>query len=121
MSGDLDVASGMADFRLIDPPRVSPQPVFPNRLLLLPLALLAALAAGMFAAFAASQLRPVFFHANELRAKLELPILGMVSAVTGDADRKRQRNDRLRFATASGGLVLLFFAGSAAVSLLANR
>ena len=121
MSGDLDVASGMADFRLIDPPRVSPQPVFPNRLLLLPLALLAALAAGMFAAFAASQLRPVFFHANELRAKIELPILGMVSAVIGDADRRHQRIDRLRFASASGGLVLLFLAGLAAASFFANR
>ena len=121
MSGDLDVASGMADFRLIDPPRVSPQPVFPNRLLLLPLALLAALAAGMFAAFAASQVRPVFFHANELRAKIELPILGMVSAVIGDADRRHQRIDRLRFASASGGLVLLFLAGLAAASFFANR
>lgn len=121
MSGDLDVASGMADFRLIDPPRVSPQPVSPNRLLLLPLALLAALAAGMFAAFAASQVRPVFFHANELRAKIELPILGMVSAVIGDADRRHQRIDRLRFASASGGLVLLFLAGLAAASFFANR
>jgi polysaccharide chain length determinant protein (PEP-CTERM system associated) len=121
MSGDLDVASGMADFRLIDPPRVAPRPVFPNRPLLLPLVLLAAVAAGLFSAFAASQVRPVFFHANELRAKFELPILGTVSAVTGDADRRRVRTDRLRFASALGGLVLLFFAGLAAVSLLANR
>ena len=121
MSGDLDVASGMADFRLIDPPRVAPQPVFPNRALLLPLVLLVAVAAGMFATFAASQVRPVFFHANELRAKFDLPILGMVSAVTGDADRRHQRTDRLRFAGALGGLVLVFFAGLAAVSILANR
>ena len=121
MSGDLDVASGMADFRLIDPPRVSPQPVFPNRMLLLPLVLLASLAAGMFATFAASQVRPVFFHASELRSKFELPILGMVSAVMGDADRRYQRMDRLRFATASGGLVLLFAAGLAAMTLLAGR
>jgi hypothetical protein len=75
----------------------------------------------MFATFAASQLRPVFFHANELRTKFELPILGMVSAVSRDADGRRQRTDRLRFASALGGLVLLFFAGSAAVSFLANR
>ena len=46
MSGELEVASGVADFRLIDPPRVSPKPVSPNRLLLLPLALLAALGGG---------------------------------------------------------------------------
>ena len=121
MSGDLDVASGMADFRLIDPPRVSPRPVFPNRSLLLPLVLLASLAAGAFTAFAGSQLRPVFFHPGEMRAKFDLPILGVVSAVVGDADRRRQRGDRLRFFTASGSLVLLFAAGLSVVTILANR
>jgi polysaccharide chain length determinant protein (PEP-CTERM system associated) len=121
MSGDLDVASGMADFRLIDPPRVSPQPVFPNRPLLLPLALLAALAAGLFAAFAASQVRPVFFHPGEMRARFELPILGMVSSVLGDAEVRQRRVDRLRFFAASGGLVLLFAAGMTTLSLLASR
>jgi hypothetical protein len=88
MSGDLDVASGMADFRLIDPPRVSPQPVSPNRLLLLPLVLLAAVAGGLFAAFAGSQLRPVFFP-SELRAKFEVPFLP-VSTVMGDAETRRR-------------------------------
>ena len=39
MSGDLDMASGVVDFRLIDPPRVTPKPVSPNRMALLPLAL----------------------------------------------------------------------------------
>lgn len=121
MSGDLDVASGMAEFRLIDPPRVSPQPVFPNRLLLLPMVLLAAAAAGMFAAFAASQVRPVFFHPAELRAKFDLPILGMVSAVVGSADTRRRRIDQLRFFGASGALVLLFTAGLTAMFILSQR
>ena len=39
----LEDAAGIADFRLIDPPRASPKPVAPNRLLLMPLALLASL------------------------------------------------------------------------------
>ena len=121
MSGDLDVASGLADFRLIDPPRVSPQPVFPNRPLLLPLALLAALVGGLAAAFAASQLRPVFFYPAELRSKFELPILGMVSSVMSDAGVRQRRVDRLRFLAASGSLALLFVAGLTAMSLLASR
>jgi len=120
MSGDLDVASGMADFRLIDPPRVSPRPVSPNRVLLLPLVLLAALAAGVFAAFAVSQVRPVFFHPSEMSAKFDLPILGMVSAVMGDVDTKRRRSDRLRFVAASGSLVLLFAVGLTVMSLVAS-
>ena len=120
MSGDLDVASGMADFRLIDPPRVSPKPVSPNRPLLLPLVLLAALAVGLFAAFAVSQMKPVFFHPGELRGRFDLPILGMVSAVVSDADVKRSRVDRLRFGAASGSLVLLFIAGPIVTSLIAT-
>lgn len=121
MSGDLDVASGMADFRLIDPPRVSPQPVSPNRLLLLPLVLLAAVASGLFATFACSQLRPVFFHAGDLRAKFDLPILGMVSAVMGAADTRQRRVDRLRFVAASASLPLVFAVGLTLMSLVAGR
>jgi uncharacterized protein involved in exopolysaccharide biosynthesis len=50
LSGDLESAGSIADFRLIDPPRASPNPVAPNRLLLLPGGLLLAFAAGLFAA-----------------------------------------------------------------------
>jgi polysaccharide chain length determinant protein (PEP-CTERM system associated) len=121
MSGELDVASGVADFRLIDPPRVSPKPVSPNRLLLLPLALLVALAAGLFTAFALSQLRPVFNDSDELRAKTGLPLLGVVSAIVGDDDRRRERMSLLRFVGASGSLVGLFVAGLVVLSVLQSR
>lgn len=121
MSGDLESASGMADFRLIDPPRVSPKPVFPNRLMLLPLALVAACAAGLFTAFVASQIRPVYSDAVELRTKTGLPLLGVVSIVLGEADRRRERMDRLRFFGAVGGLMLTFVAGLAAMTLMAAR
>ena len=90
-------------------------------MLLLPAVLLAALAAGAFAAFAGSQMKPVFFHPNDLRAKLDLPILGIVSAVLGDADERRQRIDRLRFLAASSSLVLLFAGGLAVMSIMAGR
>ena len=64
MSGELESAAGVADFRLIEPPRVSPKPVAPNRLLLMPLALIAGLAAGLGIAFVLSQLRVVFYDAQ---------------------------------------------------------
>lgn len=121
MSSDLDSASGVADFRLIDPPRVSPKPVFPNRLLLLPLALAAALGAGLFTAFVASQIRPVFADAADLRARTGLPLLGVVSAVLGDEDVRRARMDRVRFFLASGGLVVVFAAGLIGMSIMAAR
>jgi polysaccharide chain length determinant protein (PEP-CTERM system associated) len=120
MSGELDVASGVAEFRLIDPPRVSPKPVSPNRLLLLPLVLAASLAAGLFFAFAASQVRPTFGDAAELRAKTGLPLLGIVTMLTTDVDRRKHRGSLYRFVVASGGLVGLFVAGLIAMTLM-NR
>ena len=110
MSGDLDSASGVADFRLIDPPRVSPRPVSPNRLLLLPAAFAAALGAGLVTAFVASQLRPVFERASDLREKIDLPVLGVVSLLVSDADRRRERFDRVRFLGASAMLLGAFLA-----------
>ncbi len=117
MSGELDVASGVAEFRLIDPPRVAPKPVSPNRLLLLPVALLAALAAGLGMAFAASQLRPTFSDADQLRLTTGLPLLGVVTMLTTETDRRRQRGSLFRFVAASGGLVGLFIAGIVAMTL----
>ncbi|RQO58706.1 chain length-determining protein [Paucibacter sp. KBW04] len=121
ISGELDVASGVADFRLIDPPRVSPKPVAPNRLLLLAGVMAASILLGLFAAFAASQLRPVFHDVNELRAKVDLPILGVVTRLVSDGDRRRQRVDLLRFAAASASFVALFAIGLAVMAILINR
>jgi polysaccharide chain length determinant protein (PEP-CTERM system associated) len=105
MSGELESASGVADFRLIDPPRVSPTPVAPNRLLLLPMAFAVALGAGLFLAFAASQLRPVFHGAGDLRNKVAIPLLGVVSMVTNADEVRKARSSLIRFMVGSGGLV----------------
>lgn len=121
MSGELDVASGVADFRLIDPPRVSPKPVYPNRLALLPLALAAGLGAALAVAFVASQLRPVFSDAHELRTKTGLPMLGVVSAALSDEDRRRERRGTLQFYGASASLVGMFIVGLVAMAFLARQ
>ncbi len=121
MSGELEVASGVADFRLIDPPRVSPQPVSPNRLLLLPMAFVVALGAGLFVAFAGSQLRPVFHSASELREKVAIPLLGMVSKVASAAELRQERLGLIRFMVGSGGLVGTFIVIFLAMSFMAAR
>ena len=121
MSGELEVASGVADFRLIDPPRVSPKPVSPNRLLLLPMAFAVALGAGLFVAFAGSQLRPVFHSASELREKVAIPLLGMVSKVSSAADLRHERTNLVRFMVGSGGLVGTFVVIFVAMSIMAAR
>ena len=85
MSGQMDASSATAEFRLIDPPRVTPQPVAPNRPMLFTLAFLGALAAGIFASFAASQIRPSFLDAHVLRDVTGVPVLDCIA--------HRQRTD----------------------------
>ena len=123
ISGEMDASAAGVDFRLIDPPRVAPKPVAPNRMLLLPLTLLLALVAGFFAPFAASQIRPVFFDARGLRELSELPLLGVVSKSVAEAEITREKR-RLRLffvsvfafvATYGAGIGLLFVVSSRTV------
>lgn len=120
MSGELDVAAGVTEFRLIDPPRVTDKPVSPNRPLLFAGAMLASFALGILLAFLATQLRPTFVDGNELRLATGLPLLGVVSRVVSDTDRRRRRMSLLQFLGASGGLVALSMAGML-VMLMGNR
>jgi hypothetical protein len=79
------------------------------------------LAAAVFSSFAASQLRPVFFDPNELRAKTELPILGMVSRIMSDAELRRRRIDRIRVAATAGGLVLIYLIAMGVLAVIQAR
>jgi polysaccharide chain length determinant protein (PEP-CTERM system associated) len=121
MSGELEGTSSLADFRLIDPPRVSPRPVAPNRLLLLWIAFVVTLASGLLTAFAASQLRPVFHSAGDLRMLLELPVLGVVSRVTSFAEDRKAKMDRMRFVAGSGSLIGIFLTAMATMAIIAAR
>jgi len=116
MSGEMDASAAGVDFRLIDPPRVSPKPVYPNRLLLLPLTLLLALGAGFFAPFAASQIRPVFFDARALRDVTGLPLLGVVSSKVTAADIAKEKK---RFRQFIAGVVLFVCVYGVGIALLA--
>ena len=121
MSGELESAAGVADFRLIDPPRASPKPVAPNRLLLMPLALLAALGAGLGVTFVLSQVRSVFYDARTLSESVGLPLLGTVTLVMGDGATLRRRTELKKFLGASSGLLVVFVAGMVLMSLMSGR
>ena len=112
--------TGGAQFRVIDPPRVSPTPVGPNRLALLGAAFAIALGAGAFVSFAASQIMPTFHDARGLREIANRPILGMVSLVPNEGLRRVQRRNRWLFA---GGVGRLFasFAAVIAFALMLGR
>lgn len=120
LSGDLESTTGIADFRLIDPPQVSAGPVAPNRVLLVPMTLLLGLAAGAFAAFIASQLRPVFHDSKTLRSVIGLPLLGVVTKVMSEPATRKRRLEFQRFLLASGGLIGVFVIATAMIAFVAR-
>jgi polysaccharide chain length determinant protein (PEP-CTERM system associated) len=105
MSGEMDASSGVAEFRVIEPPRVNPRAVWPNRPQLLGVAFLAALGAGGLATVIRSQLSPVFTDRRALRTALNVPMLGTVSLIRTGAYRNAQRKSMLVFAL---GVAALF-------------
>lgn len=121
MSGEMDATSAGVDFRLIDPPRVAPKPVYPNRLLLLPLTLVLALAAGLVFPLAASQIRPVFFDARSLREATGLPLLGLISKKTSDEEIAKNKRSLKLFIAAFALLLAVYGAGAALMVYFAAR
>ena len=120
LTGNLDSAVGGADFRLIDPPRASSKPVAPNRLVLLPLGLLFAIAGGFLAAFAASQVRPVFFDGKSLRDETGLPVLGIVSLLPNEIRSLQERASLTRFLLSGATLVSAYAGGIAILTYLSR-
>lgn len=110
MSGQMDTNSGIGEFRVIDPPRVAPKPVSPNRPLLLMLVLAVSIGAGAAAAFLRDQSRPTFSTGRSLRKVTGLPLLGGVSWLPGPAGRARMRRALAAFSLTSAAYVALFIA-----------
>ena len=118
MSVEMESSSGMAEFRLIDPPSVPLKPSAPNRVLLMPLAGVAAMLAGFALTFLLSQLRPTFLDGRDLREVTGLPLLGTVSEAP-DPKRKRSRQRmNLAFMGGVGGLVGVFGLLTVALAVL---
>src|SRR5215467_9716640 len=110
--------AGGTQFRVIDPPRVSPKPVPPSRIALLGLVFIAAIGAGLLASFAANEIMPTFHDARALRSTTQRPILGMVTMLPSKALSQMRRRDSFLFAGGVSGLVASFAAALAVVLLL---
>ncbi len=102
----LDQSAQLADFRIVEPPRVTNKPAMPSRLLLALLGALGALGAGFAVAFGLSQLSPTFHNAKDLREITGRPSLGSVSMCLSDSLKAAERRDLQRFVGA-GALLLV--------------
>ncbi|HEV7477742.1 MAG TPA: XrtA system polysaccharide chain length determinant, partial [Burkholderiales bacterium] len=109
MSGEVQAATGVASFRIVDPPQVSPHPVAPNRKMLVLLALLASLGAGLAASYFFSLLHPTFHDARGLKKVTHRPVLGTVSLVATPEVLWRRRRGTLAFVGGLGGLGAAYF------------
>lgn len=111
---EMNTQTGVADFRVIDPPTLATKPSAPNRLLLIPVAGLAGLIAGFALTFLISQLRPAVVDPRGLRDVTGLPVLGTVSMLTTPERRSARRRGLLAF-----GAGLFAYVGMVAAAVVA--
>jgi polysaccharide chain length determinant protein (PEP-CTERM system associated) len=107
MTGQMGESGGV-DFRVIDPPRVSPKPVAPNRLLLIASALVLSLGAGVAVSFLVSQAFPTVSTVRDLRVAAQTSVLGSVSSRPTQAMVRRRKRNSYAFAAGVTGLCALF-------------
>jgi polysaccharide chain length determinant protein (PEP-CTERM system associated) len=119
LAGELDSTAAVVDFRIIDPPRVSPKPVAPNRLLILPGVLLAAIALGAVASFLVSLVLPTVHDGRTLREVSGRPVLGSVGLLPNPALIRRARLATYGFAGGVSALVAVYGVGIAWLALRA--
>ncbi len=102
----IDQSSSMADFRVVEPPRVSPLPVAPGRRLLalglVPLALLA----GLLASFGLARAAGTIDDEKSLKAVTGRPVLGTVTMVVNASMQSLRRKQLFHFSGATAGLLL---------------
>ena len=77
----MDASAQLADFRVIEPPHVTPKAVFPDRTALATLFMLASLGIGIALAYGLSLVYPTFSTPRQLEAVSRRPVIGMISSV----------------------------------------
>jgi uncharacterized protein involved in exopolysaccharide biosynthesis len=114
LRSDIATKTDSFKFRVIDPASQPTVPSAPNRPLLLTVILIAAIGAGIGAAFVAGQLQRTFPAQGKLAEATGLPVLGTISQVLTPA----LRADRRRRLVWLGGGAGALFAGYAVLMLV---
>jgi polysaccharide chain length determinant protein (PEP-CTERM system associated) len=105
MGKKLDESSRLAEFRIVEPPRVAPSPVFPGRIHLALGAVALALLAGLASSIVLDLFRPTFKDAKALRDAIARPILGTVSISVSPSQASGNGFARFGFAASASALL----------------
>ena len=121
MGQDVETSGIGAEFRLIDPPRASPKPVFPDRLALTFMIFGMAIGGGLFTSFAYAQIFPTVGDTLSLRQIGNRPVLGSVSLLISGPMLRRRRLNLAAFGSALAGLIVFYGAWTAWIGWTLNR
>jgi polysaccharide chain length determinant protein (PEP-CTERM system associated) len=103
----IDQNGSLADFRLIEPPRVLPNPVFPGKRALALFVMLLALVGGVAGAYVRSLMTPTFASERDLREFTRRPVLGSLGLVSDAANTAVALKDRQRMLMALGAFLIV--------------
>ena len=117
LGAKLDQGSQLAEFRVIDPARVNPSPVFPGHLHLMIAGLFASLLVGVIVALVRDMVSPTIDDSASLLALVDRPVVGSVSLALTPRERERRRIETLRFGAATATLILVQAAWIAFITL----
>ena len=108
LSRNQDDSRKLDYFRIVDPPRLAPTPLFPRRTFVIAAVLVLALGVGVVTSYLLVLLVPTYRSARQLRESTDRPVLGSITlALTPAAAHAEQRTRRL-FTAGTGVLVALF-------------
>jgi len=108
IGSDMETQTQTVQFRIIDPPVASTEPVAPKRRLLLSVVLLCGIGAGGAFAFLLSQIDDSMMTVRQLKDAISVPVLGAVSMVGAVSRSGAQRFAMAGFVAVCIGLVIIY-------------
>jgi len=106
IGSDLETQTQTVQFRVVDPPAAPLKPVAPKRPLLLAVVLMGGIIAGGAFAFLLTQIDDSILSVRQLKELVPLPVLGGVSLVTTDLQKRQRMVGTVGFLAAMLGLVV---------------
>jgi polysaccharide chain length determinant protein (PEP-CTERM system associated) len=117
MGERLDESTADSEFRVVEPPAISPQPAFPSRKVMAAGVVVLSLFASLLVAYALSVARPVLGRVSELKALAPRPVLGSISGSLTPAIQAAERREA-RTLWVGGALLLLALLSNLAMTLI---